>query len=166
MKRRTLLTMTAAATPAMAAPAIATQSPRVLKMVTSWPRDFPGFGTAARGFAERLERASEGRLRIELYPGGELVPALAVHDAVQEGTADLYHSTSFYFGTKHPGYYFFTAVPFGLTSQEMFAWIYHRGGQALWDDIGGAFGIKHLMCGCTGVQMGGWYRNPIRSLDD
>ncbi len=137
-----------------------------LKMVTSWPKNFPGLGTAARRFGERLEAASGGRFKVTLYGGGELVHPLKCHDALQEGTADLYHSADYYYKGKSLAYAFFTAVPFGFRPDEMDAWLHHGGGQELWDEVGAQFGIKHLACSNTGCQMGGWFRKPIRRISD
>ncbi len=166
MKRRDLLKGGAGVVAAsVAAPAIA-QDTRELKMVTSWPKGFPGLGTAADRFANRVEEASGGRFAVRVYAGGELVHPLACHDAVQEGTADLYHSADYYYKGKAEAYAFFTSVPFGFTPAEMNAWLHHGGGQALWDELGSQFGIKHLPCGNTGTQMGGWFKNEIKSLED
>lgn len=154
---------------AIAAPAIRparAAETKTLKMVTSWPKNFPGLGTAARRFGERIEAASGGRYKVKLYGGGELVHPLKCHDAVQEGTAELYHSADYYYKGKSMAYAFFTAVPFGLTANEMDAWLHHGGGQELWDEVGAEFGVKHLPCSNTGVQMGGWFKKPITSIDD
>ncbi|MEM8855074.1 MAG: TRAP transporter substrate-binding protein, partial [Pseudomonadota bacterium] len=72
----------------------------------------------------------------------------------------------YYWQGKHPAFAFFTAVPMGFTAPEIDAWIMHGGGQALWDELSGEFGVKPFMCGNTGVQMGGWFRNELTSLDD
>ncbi len=169
LPRRRFLQGTAAvgtaAAAGFAAPAIA-QDVRELKMVTSWPKNYPGLGTSAERFAQRLELASGGRFRVRVFAGGELVHPLKAHDAVQEGTAELYHSADYYYTGKHKAYSFFTAVPFGLTPNETYAWLHFGGGQALWDEVGAEFGIKHLSCGNTGPQAAGWFREPIESLDD
>ncbi|NRA86699.1 MAG: TRAP transporter substrate-binding protein [Rhizobiales bacterium] len=149
----------------LAAPALAS-GVKQLKMVTSWPKGFPGLGTGAQYFADRVNAASDGKIKIKLYGGGELVHPLKCHDAVQEGTADLYHSADYYYQGKSKAYNFFTAVPFGFTANEMDAWIQHGGGQELWDEVGSQFGIKHLPGGNTGVQMGGWAKKELASLDD
>lgn len=159
------VTAAAAGTSAFPKPAIA-QGMKELRMVTSWPKGFPGLGTAADRFAGRIERATEGRYTIKVFAGGELVHPLKCNDAVQEGTADLYHSADYYYVGKTPAYNFFTTVPFGLSPNEMDAWIQHGGGQELWDEVGATFGVKHLPCGDTGSQMGGWFNKPMQSLDD
>jgi len=150
---------------ALAAPALA-QGSTELKLVTSWPKNFPGLGTAPERFAQRVEKATDGRYKIRVFAGGELVHPLKVNDAVQEGTAELYHAADYYFQGKVKAYAFFTAVPFGFRPDEMDAWIQHGGGQALWDEVGANFGIKHLPCGNTGSQMGGWFNRPMKSVED
>jgi TRAP-type mannitol/chloroaromatic compound transport system substrate-binding protein len=155
----------AAAASTLAAPAIA-QGITELKMVTSWPKNFPGLGTAAERFGQRIEKATDGRFKVRVFAGGELVHPLKCNDALQEGTAELYHSADYYYQGKLTGYSFFAAVPFGFRADEQDSWIHHGGGQALWDEIGAQFGIKHFPCGNTGSQMGGWFNKPMKSLED
>ncbi len=155
----------AAAASTFPKPAVA-QGKKQLKMVTSWPKNFPGLGTAANRLAKRISDMSEGKYSVKVYAGGELVHPLKCLDAVQEGVADLYHSAEYYYQGKTKAFNFFAAVPFGLTATEMNAWIYHGGGQKLWDEVSGQFGVKPLMAGNTGVQMGGWFRKEMNSVDD
>jgi len=136
------------------------------KMVTAWPKNYPGLGTAAERLAERVKSMSNGRLSIKVYAAGELVPALEVFDAVSRGTAELGHGAAYYWKGKVPAAQFFTAVPFGLSSSEMNAWLSKGGGQALWDEAYAPYGVKPLAVGNTGMQMGGWYNKEIDSLDD
>ena len=149
----------------VAAPAVR-KSVRTLKMVMSWPRNFPGLGTGAERFAKRLEAISDGRYKVRLFAGGELVHPLKCLDAVQQGTADLYHSAEYYYQGKSKAFSFFSAVPFGFRADEMDAWIQHGGGQALWDELAGAFGVKPFVCGNTGSQMGGWFKKPVETVSD
>ncbi len=173
MKRRTFLKGTAV-TGAAAATVVASSFPapavarggRELLMVTSWPRDLPGLGTAASALARRIGALSDGRYAVKVFAGGELVGPLRTLEAVQSGTADLYHSAEYYHQDKSPAFNFFAAVPFGLTATELNAWIYHGGGQELWDELGGQFGIKPLLAGNTGVQMGGWFQKEIATIRD
>ncbi|MCH2556524.1 MAG: TRAP transporter substrate-binding protein [Alcanivorax sp.] len=136
------------------------------KLVTAWPKNYPGLGTGANRFAERVTAMSGGRLTVKVYGAGELVPAMGVFDAVRDGSADMGHSASYYWKGKHPATPFFTAVPFGLTAQEINSWMNFGGGQELWDELYGGFGIKPLPCGNSGTQMGGWFRKEINSLAD
>jgi TRAP-type mannitol/chloroaromatic compound transport system substrate-binding protein len=135
-------------------------------MVSTWPRDFPGLGTGAQRLAERIGIMSEGRIQMQYFAAGERVGAFDSFDEVASGNAQGYHAADYYWKGKHPGWAFFTAVPFGLTYTEMNAWIRFGGGQELWDELAGDFGLKGLMAGNTGVQMGGWFRKEINSADD
>ncbi|WP_022952545.1 TRAP transporter substrate-binding protein [Leucothrix mucor] len=154
-----------AAAGTVAAPAIAKERIEV-NMVSTWPRDFPGLGTGAQRFAERVTAMSDGRIQITYYAAGERVKPFDSFDEVASGNAQMYHGAEYYWKGKHPGFAYFTAVPFGLTATEMNAWIRFGGGQELWDKLAGDFGVKGLMCGNTGVQMGGWFRKEIKSADD
>ena len=136
------------------------------KMVTSWPKNFPGLGTAAERLAERINAMSAGRLTVKVYAAGELVPALEVFDAVSRGTAEMGHGTPYYWKGKVPAAQFFSSVPFGLSTLEMNAWLSHGGGQALWDETYAPFGVKPLSAGNTTMQMAGWFNKEINSLDD
>lgn len=155
----------AAAAAGIATPAVA-QAARRLTMVTAWPRGLPGLGTTAQRFAERVNQMSQGSLVIELQAAGELVPAFEIFDAVEAGTADLYHGAAYYWQGKHPAYAFFTSVPFGPNPLEFQAWMHFGAGQELFDEVGRQFGLKHLVVGDTGEQMSGWYREPIESVED
>lgn len=139
---------------------------RTLTMVTAWPPGFPGLGTTAERFANRVSTMSNGELHIRLLAAGELVPAFEIFDAVEAGTADLYHGAAYYWQGQHPAYSFFTSVPFGPTPIEFQAWLNFGGGQELLDELGEQFGLKHLVAGDTGVQMSGWYRHPLETVDD
>jgi TRAP-type mannitol/chloroaromatic compound transport system substrate-binding protein len=155
----------AAAASTIAAPAIA-QSRKEMVIVSSWGRDFPGLGTSAQRLAKRITDMSEGRINVQYFASGERVGGFDVFDEVASGNAQAYTSADYYWKGKHPGWAFFTSVPFGLTFTEMGAWIHFLGGQKLWDELGAGFGLKCLPCGNTGVQMGGWFRKEIDTVDD
>lgn len=135
-------------------------------MVTSWPKNFPALGTGANDFARRVEQLSNGRMRIRVHGAGELVPAMEVFDAVAAGTAEMGHSASYYWRGKVAASQFFTAVPFGMNTTEMNAWLYHGGGQELWDEIYANHNLKPFPVGNTGAQMAGWFKKEINSLAD
>ncbi|MBL27384.1 MAG: ABC transporter substrate-binding protein [Rhodospirillaceae bacterium] len=136
------------------------------KMLTAWPKNFPGAGTGAQRIADRIETMSDGRLKIRLFAAGELVPAFELFDAVREGNAECGHSASYYWLNKHKATAFFCALPGGLTATEHNAWIYFGGGLDLWHELYGQFGLIAFPAGGTGVQMGGWFRKEINSLAD
>ena len=156
---------TAVAAGTQAAPAIV-KARTEIAMVTTWPRDFPGLGTGAQRFAKSLSELSDGRLNVTYYASGERVKPFDSFDEVASGNAQMYHAADYYWKGKHPGWAYFTAVPFGFVYSEINAWINWGGGQELWDELSGEFGLKCLTCGNTGVQMGGWFRKEINSADD
>ncbi len=137
-----------------------------LRMVTTWPKNFPGLGQSAERFAQKVADATEGSVRIQVFAAGELVPAMESFDAVSSGAADLYHGAEYYWQGKSPAFNFFTAIPFGMTAIEHNSWIYEGGGQALWDKLSQRFQIKALIVANTGTQMGGWFNKPITSARD
>ncbi len=155
----------AAAGSSLPAPAIA-QDVRRWTMVTSWPKNLPGPGVAANRLAERMTALSGGRLEVEVSAAGEIVPGKGVFDAVGGGTAELYHSVPAYWGSKSMGILLFGSQPFGLTAPEQSGWMNHGGGQALYDEMYGRFNLKPFLCGNSGPQWYGWFREPIETPDD
>ncbi|MDO6526462.1 TRAP transporter substrate-binding protein [Motilimonas sp. 1_MG-2023] len=136
------------------------------KLVTSWPKNFPGLGVAPERFAEKVGKMSGGRLTIKVYGAGELVPALQVFDAVSAGTAQMGHSGAYYWKGKSPAAQFFSTMPFGMTAQEMNAWLHNGGGLELWQEVYAPFGLVPLAGGNTDIQMGGWFNKEINSVSD
>jgi len=136
------------------------------RLVTTWPANFPGLGTGAIDFAQRVAACSAGRLKIRIYGDGELVPAFETFDAVSSGTAEMGHGAAYYWKGKVPAASFFASIPFGLIAQEMNAWLYHGGGWDLWKEAYAPFGLLPVPCGSSGTQMGGWFRKEIRSMAD
>ncbi|MEM9278881.1 MAG: TRAP transporter substrate-binding protein [Pseudomonadota bacterium] len=168
MDRRKFLTgaaVTGAATATLAAPAVA-QASKDMVIVSTWPRDFPGLGLPAQRLAARIGELTEGRLNVQYFAAGERVGAFDSFDEVASGNAQAYIAADYYWKGKHPGWAPFTAIPFGFTYTEIDAWIKYAGGQELWDEIAGEFGLKNFACGNTGVQMGGWFNKEIESADD
>ncbi len=136
------------------------------KMVTTWPKNFPGLGMGANYLAQLIGEMSGGRIKITVYGAKELVAPLEVFDAVSDGRAEMGHGAAFYWQHKSRAAQFFAAVPFGLTAQEMNAWLYHGEGLELWRDLYAEFGVIPGACGNTGVQMGGWFNREINSIGD
>ena len=139
---------------------------RELKMVTTWPKDFPGLGDAAEATARLIKAMSGGAMRVRVFSAGELVGAFEAFDATSSGAADLYHGADYYWTGQDRAYPFFTAVPFGMTAIEQMGWTEFGGGQALWDELAARFRIKPFAAGNTGHQMGGWFRREVETLDD
>ena len=136
------------------------------KMVTTWPKNFPGLGTGAENLANLINKLSSGRIKITVYGAGELVPAFEIFDAVSRGIAELGHGSAYYWKGKNESLQFFSTVPFGLTANEMNAWLYYGGGQELWQKAYSKFNLVPMAAGNTGIQMAGWFNKEINSLDD
>ena len=136
------------------------------KLVTTWPKGLPGLGSAPENFARRVEEMSNGRLSIRVYGAGEVVPPFEVFDAVSQGVAEMGHGASYYWKGKIPSSVFYTAVPFGMTAQEMNGWLHYGGGLELWRELYAPFGVRPFAGGSTGVQMAGWFNRELKSAED
>jgi TRAP-type mannitol/chloroaromatic compound transport system substrate-binding protein len=167
LKKATAATAAAAAVTTIGAPAIVRAEQKYQwKMTTTWPPHFPVLGEGADKLAEMINTMSGGRLTVQVYGGGELVPPLEALDAVSQGMVEMGHGAAYYWAGKMPAAQFFAAVPFGMNAQGMNAWIYTGGGQELWDELYAPFNLKPMPAGNTGVQMGGWFNREIKSIDD
>ena len=135
-------------------------------IATSWPPGLPGLGVGVENLAERIEKATNGRLKIKVFAGGELVPALEVLDAVSRGTVQMGHDSAYYHRGKVPAAQYFTTIPYGQTVHEINAWMYYGGGLELWRELYEPFNVIPFPAGNTGVQMAGWFNKEINSVDD
>ncbi|MBK8175693.1 MAG: TRAP transporter substrate-binding protein [Rhodospirillales bacterium] len=154
-----------AATTTFAAPAIS-QGRIEWRMVTTWPKNFPGLGTGAELLAQLITKASEGRLSVRVFGGGELVPPFEAMDAVASGSVEMGHGSPYYWKGKIAAVQFLTTFPFGLLAAEQNAWFRYGDGQAIADELYRQMGCKFFPSGNTGTQMGGWFNKEINSLED
>ena len=152
-------------TPQSSAPVVSEEQHR-WRMVTSWPPNFPGHGVSANRMAARLEQLSGGRLQVEVFAAGELVPAFEVLDAVSRGTVQLGHSAPIYWRGSIPAAQLFGSVPFGMLADQFNAWLYFGGGLELWREAYAGHGVIPFPAGNTGAQMGGWFNREINSPAD
>lgn len=136
------------------------------KIVTTWPKNFPGLGSGAENFARYIGEMSDGRLTATVYGAGEIVPAFGVFDAVSQGVAEAGHGAAYYWTGKAPAASYFTAVPFGLTAQEFNGWLHYGGGLELWRELYAPFNLVPFAGGNSGVQMGGWFNRELNSVED
>ncbi|MEM1289612.1 MAG: TRAP transporter substrate-binding protein [Pseudomonadota bacterium] len=168
MERRKFLKTAAlgGAGTALAAPMVNAQNATTLTIVSTWGRDFPGLGTSAQRLAARIPVLSDGAIQTEYFAAGERVGAFDVFDEVASGNSEAYIAADYYWIGKHPAFAYYTSVPFGMSTPEWNAWIKFGGGQELWDELSGGFGLKALPCGSTGTQAGGWFNKEINSPDD
>lgn len=164
----TMLTLLGCAPPEQSAAPSAQRDDTVYhwKLITTWPKNLPAVGTAPERLAQMVDKMSRGRLKIKVYGAGELVPAFGVFDAVSSGTAEMGHGAAYYWRGKIPIAAIFSTVPFGLTADEMNAWLYHGGGMELWRELYAPFGLIPMASGNTGVQMAGWFNKEINSIAD
>ena len=147
-------------------PAGATRETFEWNLATSWPPGLPGLGTGVQNLVDRIGRASGGRLKIRIFAGGELVPALEVFDAVRAGTVQMGHDPSYYHRGKVAAAQYFTTAPFGLVAQEMDAWFYYGGGMELWHELYAEHGMMVFPAGNTAHQMLGWFNRELNTADD
>jgi TRAP-type mannitol/chloroaromatic compound transport system substrate-binding protein len=147
-------------------PAVATRPNIMWRLASSFPRGLDALYGSAERLSERVEALTDGRFRIRPYPAGELVPALQVMDAAQQGTVQVGHSASYYYTGKKQALAFDTGVPFGLTSRQQSAWLYSGGGLELVQELFADFGLVTFPAGNTGTQMGGWFKREVNTPAD
>ena len=135
------------------------------RLVTAWPKNYPGLGMAPERIARLVEEMSNGQMKITVFGAGEQVPAFGVFDAVSSGSHQMGHSGGYFWKGKAPAAQFFTGVPFGLTADEINAWTNRAGGLELWREVYEPFNIYPIPAGNTGTQMFGWFNKEINSLD-
>lgn len=148
------------------APNILTTKKIKWKMVTTWPPNFPVVGEGCKLLADWIHTMSAGRIEIDVYGGGELVPPLEVFEAVSSGAAEIGHGSSYYWAGIQPAFQFFTAVPFGMNAQQIDAWLFGGGGLDLWTELYARYNLVPFVAGNTGVQMGGWFNKRIDKMSD
>src|ERR1700675_1080660 len=169
MKRREFLKVAGvgAAGTAIAMPAIAQSMPELKwRLTTSWPKSLDTLFGACLTVSKFVSDATDGKFQIQVFAGGEIVPALQALDAVQNGTVEMGHSAQYYYIGKDPTWALFCAFPFGLNSRQQNAWYYDGDGQKLIDEFGATFNTKCFTMGNTGTQMGGWFRKEINTVED
>jgi TRAP-type mannitol/chloroaromatic compound transport system substrate-binding protein len=171
MKRRDFLKKAGVGAAAVAAttvnaPAVLAKKTYNWKMVTTWPPKLPVLQDGCERLAKRIGELSDGRIRIQVFAGGELVPPLESFQAVSDGTVEVGSGASYYWAGKEPATQWFAAVPFGMNGQGMSAWFHGGGGLKLWEETYAPFNLIPRPGGSTGVQMGGWFNKKIESIDD
>jgi TRAP-type mannitol/chloroaromatic compound transport system substrate-binding protein len=169
MRRRAFLRQAATGVLAgtVAAPALAqTGAPMRWRLATSWPKSLDAMHGSADEMARRVTQLSEKKFEIQAFAGGEIVPPLQVLDAVQNGSVECCHTLTSFFIGKNPAYAFDSGLAFGLNNRQQNAWMYHGGGLELVREMFRKVGVYPIPCGNVGVQMGGFYRKEINSVDD
>jgi TRAP-type mannitol/chloroaromatic compound transport system substrate-binding protein len=166
MKRRSFLTTAlAAAGSAIGAPAIAQGTVR-WRMTTSWPKSLDTIYGSAAALCERVSQLTEGRFNIEPFAGGEIVGGLQALDATSSSAVECCHTYSPYYFGKEPALGFDGGLPFGLNTRQQQSWMQFGGGLKLTREVFRRFNVVSFPVGNVGVQMGGWFRKEINSVDD
>jgi TRAP-type mannitol/chloroaromatic compound transport system substrate-binding protein len=171
MKRRDFLKKAGLGAAAVAAttvnaPAVLAQKKYSWKMVTTWPPGLPVLQEGCERLAKRVGEMTDGRIQIQVFAAGELVPAMESYQAVSDGTVEVGSGAAYYWAGKEPATQWFSAVPFGMNAQGMAAWFHGGDGLKLWEETYAPFNLVPRPAGSTGVQMGGWFNKKINTIDD
>jgi TRAP-type mannitol/chloroaromatic compound transport system substrate-binding protein len=148
------------------APSVQAQAAIRWRVASSFPKALDTIYGAAEVFAKKVGEMSGGKFSVTTHPAGELVPPFGVVDAVQQGTVEVAHTAPYYFFGKDETFALDCAIPFGLNSRQMTAWMFEGNGMKLMREFYAGYNIVNFPCGNTGAQMGGWYRKEIKSVAD
>ena len=148
------------------APAVHAQAAIRWRLASSFPKALDTIYGAAETFSAKVKAMSGGKFEISIHAGGELMPAFGVVDGVQNGTVEMAHTAPYYFFGKDETFALACAIPFGLNSRQMTAWMYDGNGLKLLREFYAKYNIVQFPGGNTGSQMGGWYRKEIKSVKD
>lgn len=137
-----------------------------LKLAHTWPKGFPIFATSVDEYAKMVNEMSDGRIEITVDSRNKHKSAFGIFDFVKNGQYDIGQSASYYYGGKDPDTLFFTTMPFGMTALEQYAWFHYGGGLELANEVYAKHNIEVMTGGNTTMQMGGWFRDEITSVED
>jgi TRAP-type mannitol/chloroaromatic compound transport system substrate-binding protein len=168
MDRRILLKNTgiAGVLAAGIAPAVHAQAAIRWRLASSFPKSLDTLFGGAEVFAKAVRAMSGGKFEISTHAAGELMPAFGVVDGVQNGTVEVAQTAPYYFFGKDETFTLGCAIPFGLNSRQMTAWMYEGNGLKLMREFYAKYNIINFPGGNTGAQMGGWFRKEIKSTKD
>ncbi|HYD74708.1 TRAP transporter substrate-binding protein [Ramlibacter sp.] len=148
------------------APAVHAQAAIRWRLASSFPKSLDTIYGGAEVFAAKVKAMSGGKFEISTHAAGELMPAFGVVDGVQQGTVEVAHTAPYYFFGKDECFALGCAIPFGLNSRQMTAWMYEGNGLKLMREFYARYNMISFPAGNTGAQMGGWYRKEIKNVDD
>jgi TRAP-type mannitol/chloroaromatic compound transport system substrate-binding protein len=149
-----------------AAPAVHAQATVRWRLSSSFPKALDTIFGAAETFSKQVSAATGGKFQISVHAGGEITPPFGVVDAVQNASVECAHTAPYYFFGKDETFGMDCAIPFGMNSRQMTAWMYEGNGMKLFREFYAKYNIYNLPMGNTGAQMGGWYRKEIKSVAD
>ncbi len=149
-----------------AAPAVHAQATIRWRLASSFPKSLDTIFGAADVFAKQIKAMSGGKFEVSVHAAGELMPAFGVVDGVQAGTVECAHTAPYYFFGKDETFALGCAIPFGLNSRQMTAWMYEGNGGKLMREFYAKYNMINFPGGNTGSQMGGWFRKEIKNVAD
>ena len=137
-------------------------------MSTAYPASSDIVHGAAQRLAQIVEETSGGRFRIEVFPGGQLLPPFDCFDAASKGTVEAFLAVSSYWAEpKHePALEWFCTIPFGMNPEGMAAWYNQGDGLKLWEEAYAAYNLVPRPGFSNAPQMGGWFRKKITTIGD
>ncbi len=136
------------------------------KLAMTWPTTLAPLSTPPQKLATLVEQMSGGDFTIQVHGKEKHKAALGILDMVKNKQYEMGHTSSYYYKGKEMSTALLTTTPFGMTSTEQYSWYYYGGGEALTKKVYDKFKIDCYPGGNTGVQMGGWFRKEINSLED
>lgn len=149
-----------------AAPAVHAQAAIRWRLASSFPKSLDTIHGAADTFAKAIKNMSGGKFEVSVHAPGEIMPAFGVVDGVQQGSVEVAHTAPYYFFGKDETFALGCAIPFGLNSRQMTAWMYEGNGMKLMREFYAKYNMINFPGGNTGAQMGGWFRKEVKSLKD
>ena len=156
----------AAAATIVDAPTVIAQPKVQWRMSTAWTPALDHLQGAAQRLAKVVEETSGGRFRIEVFPGGQIMPPLDCFDAASQGTIEAFMASAYYWTAREPAVEWFTAVPFGMDAEGMAAWYYQGDGLKLWEETYAAFNLVPRPATAASPQMAGWFRKKTSTIGD
>jgi len=167
LKQATLGTAAVAASLTVGAPAVIASTKKISWKGTSfWNPKIKIMFDGAKLFCQNVKEMSDGQLDIKMYGGGELVPPFGAFDAVSQGTVEVGTGSPYFWAGKSTAFNWFGSIPFGMNAQSINAWFYEGNGMKLMNELYDQFNLVPFILGNSGVQMGGWYRKKINSIED
>ena len=148
------------------APAVHAQAAIRWRLASSFPKSLDTIYGGAEVFSKKVSEMTGGKFQISVHAGGELMPPFGVVDGVQNGTVECAHTVPYYFFGKDETFAIGGAIPFGLNSRQMTAWMMEGNGLKLMREFYKNYNIVSFPCGNTGAQMAGWFRKELKSVAD
>ncbi len=170
MKIKSLVGLFTAAALSMSVATTAVADDKVLLKLPVWfGTHLTGLGSSPLFFADTVNSASGGSVKVKVYEPGKLVANGEMLESVSNGSVNAGWGTPGYntglLGKKAA---IFSAVPFGPEAGEFMAWVYYGGGRELWqklyDDAG--YNVHAVPCSIIAPETSGWFSNPINSVAD